>query len=65
MSASTEEIFSSLRKNGFDISLLELKKILATLVTEGLIQRNAIDVSEERCLKFEGGRLTGITTMLL
>jgi Fe2+ or Zn2+ uptake regulation protein len=65
MSASTEEIFNFLKKNGFDISLLELKKILATLVTEGLIQRNAIGVGEQRCLKFEGGGLTGITAMLL
>jgi len=65
MSVSTEEIFSFLRKKGFDISLLELKKILATLVTEGLIQRNTIGVSEQRCLKFEGGGLTRITVMML
>jgi Fe2+ or Zn2+ uptake regulation protein len=39
MSASTKEICNSLKKNGFDISLLELKKILAILVKEGFIQR--------------------------
>jgi hypothetical protein len=41
MSASTQEIFNSLRKNGFDISLSENP---ATLVKEGFIQRNAIGV---------------------
>jgi hypothetical protein len=39
MSASTEEIFISLKRNGFDISLLEVEKILAGLVEEGFIQR--------------------------
>jgi hypothetical protein len=39
MSASTEEIFISLKRNGFDISLLEVEKILAELVEEGFIQR--------------------------
>jgi hypothetical protein len=39
MSASTEEIFISLKRNGFDISLLEMEKILAELVEEGFIQR--------------------------
>jgi hypothetical protein len=39
MSASTEEIFISLKKNGFDISLLDVEKILSKLVEEGLIER--------------------------
>jgi Fe2+ or Zn2+ uptake regulation protein len=39
MSTSTEEIFISLKRNGFDISLLEVEKILAELVEEGFIQR--------------------------
>ncbi|MFY9798175.1 MAG: hypothetical protein WAM42_10775 [Candidatus Nitrosopolaris sp.] len=39
MSANTEEIFISLKRNGFDISLLEVEKILAGLVEEGFIQR--------------------------
>ena len=39
MSATTEEIFISLKRNGFDISLLELEKILSKLVEEGFIQR--------------------------
>jgi hypothetical protein len=38
MSANTEEIFVSLKKNGFDISLLELEKILALLVKEDFIR---------------------------
>ena len=42
MSAITEEIFNSLKENGFDISLLELEKTLAILVEEDLIQRNTI-----------------------
>jgi predicted methyltransferase len=39
MSVSTEEIFISLKRNGFDISLLEVEKILARLVEEGYIDR--------------------------
>jgi hypothetical protein len=39
MSTSTEEIFISLKRNGFDISLLEVEKILARLVEEGYIDR--------------------------
>jgi hypothetical protein len=39
MSASTKEICNSLKRNGFDISLLELENILATLVKDGFIQR--------------------------
>ncbi|MGB6591600.1 MAG: hypothetical protein WBE68_08870 [Candidatus Nitrosopolaris sp.] len=39
MSASTEEIFISLKRDGFDISLLEVEKILGGLVEEGIIQR--------------------------
>jgi hypothetical protein len=39
MSTITEDIFNSLKENGFDISLLELEKILAVLVEEDLIQR--------------------------
>jgi hypothetical protein len=46
MSAITEEIFDSLKKNGFDISLFELEKILATLVKEGFIQREMPSVLE-------------------
>jgi hypothetical protein len=38
MSANIEEIFVSLKKNGFDISLLELEKILASLVKEDFIR---------------------------
>ena len=39
MSASIEEIFISLKENGFDISLVELEKILALLVKEAVIKR--------------------------
>jgi hypothetical protein len=39
MSASTEEIFISLKRNGFDILSLEVEKILGRLVEEGFIQR--------------------------
>ena len=39
MSASTEEIFISLKRNGFDISMLEVEKMLNELVEEGFIQR--------------------------
>jgi hypothetical protein len=39
MSTSTEEIFISLKRNGFDVSLLEVEKILAGLVEEGFIER--------------------------
>jgi hypothetical protein len=39
MSTSSEEIFISLKRNGFDISLLEVEKILAGLVEEGFIER--------------------------
>jgi len=39
MSASTGEIFISLKRNGFDISLLEVEEILSKLVEEGFIQR--------------------------
>jgi len=39
MSASTEEIFISLERNGFDISFLEVEKTLGRLVEEGVIQR--------------------------
>jgi hypothetical protein len=38
MSTNTEEIFVSLKKNGFDISLLELEKILSLLVKEDFIR---------------------------
>ena len=38
-SVSTGEIFISLKRNGFDISLLEIQKILARLVKEGYIDR--------------------------
>ena len=48
MSASTEEIFKILKKNGFDISILELEKILAILIKVGFIQRNAIGVKVNR-----------------
>ena len=39
MSASTEEIFISLKRNGFDISLLEVEEILSKLVEEDFVQR--------------------------
>jgi len=39
MSASINEIFISLKGNGFDISLLEVEEIMAGLVEEGFIQR--------------------------
>jgi hypothetical protein len=38
-STSTEEIFISLKRNGFDISLLEVEQILVGLVEEGFIGR--------------------------
>jgi hypothetical protein len=38
MSANIEEIFVDLKNNGFDISLLELEKILASLVREDFIR---------------------------
>ncbi|MGA9152676.1 MAG: hypothetical protein WBZ36_19030 [Candidatus Nitrosopolaris sp.] len=38
MSANTEEIFVSLKENGFDISLLELEKILTLMVKEDFIR---------------------------
>jgi len=46
MSASINEIFISLRRNGFDISLLEVEEILAGLVEEGFIQRQMPSGSE-------------------
>ena len=39
MPASTQEIFNYLKKNGFNMSLSELEKILPILVNEGFIQR--------------------------
>jgi hypothetical protein len=39
MSTSIKEIFISLKRNGFDISLLEVEEIVAGLVEEGLIER--------------------------
>jgi len=39
MSANTEQIFISLKRNGFDISLSEVEKMLNKLVEEGFIQR--------------------------
>jgi hypothetical protein len=38
MSANTEEIFVSLKKNRFDISILELEKIIALLCKEEFIR---------------------------
>jgi hypothetical protein len=38
MSANIEEILVSLKKNGFDITSLELEKILASLVKEDFIR---------------------------
>ncbi|HXX98492.1 MAG TPA: hypothetical protein VEL11_15410 [Candidatus Bathyarchaeia archaeon] len=38
--ASTKEIFISLKRNGFDISLLEVENMLGRLVEEGFIQRD-------------------------
>ena len=46
MSASTEEIFISLKRNGFDISSLEVEEILRKLVEEGFIQREMPSVLE-------------------
>src|SRR5438132_14404259 len=46
MSASIKEIFISLKKNGFDISLLEVEEILAGLVEEGFTQRQMPSRSE-------------------
>ena len=39
MSASIKEIYISLKRNGFDISLLEVEEIMAGLVEEGFIER--------------------------
>jgi len=39
MSASIKEIFISLKRNGFDISLLEVEEVMAGLVEEGFIER--------------------------
>jgi hypothetical protein len=38
MSAKIEEIFAYLKNNGFDLSLLELEEILASLVKEDFIR---------------------------
>jgi Fe2+ or Zn2+ uptake regulation protein len=46
MSTSIKEIFISLKRNGFDISLLEVEEIVAVLVEEGLIQRQMTSVLE-------------------
>jgi len=46
MSARTEEIFISLKRNGFDISLLEVEEIMTGLVEEGFIQRQMPSVLE-------------------
>ncbi|HXX97756.1 MAG TPA: hypothetical protein VEL11_11645 [Candidatus Bathyarchaeia archaeon] len=46
MSTSIKEIFISLKRNGFDISLSELEEILAGLVEEGFIQRQMLSRSE-------------------
>ena len=51
MSASTEEICNSLKKKGFDISLLELENILAILVKDGFIQREMSSVLESTKMK--------------
>jgi Fe2+ or Zn2+ uptake regulation protein len=51
MSASTEEIFISLKRNGFDISLLEVEEILSKLVEEGFIQREMPSVLERTKMK--------------
>jgi hypothetical protein len=48
MSANTEEIFVSLKKNGFDISLLELEKILALLVKEEFIRTEISSGSRDK-----------------
>ncbi len=46
MSASIEEIFISLKRNGFDISISEVEEILAGLVEEGFIHRQMPSGSE-------------------
>jgi hypothetical protein len=51
MSANTEEIFISLKRNGFDISLSEVEKILTKLVEEGYIQR---EMPHRECLNVLG-----------
>jgi hypothetical protein len=38
MSTNIEEIFVSLKNNGFDISISELEEILASLVKEDFIR---------------------------
>ncbi len=50
MSASTKEICNSLKKNGFDISLLELENILAILVKDGFIERNRHSARTKKCV---------------
>jgi hypothetical protein len=46
MSASIVEIFISLKKNGFDISLLEVEEILEGLIEKGFIHRHMPSRSE-------------------
>jgi predicted transcriptional regulator len=53
MSVSTEEIFISLKRNGFDISLLEVEKILRKLVEEGFIQREMPQREMPECVTGE------------
>jgi hypothetical protein len=53
MSASTEEIFISLKRNGFDISFLDVEKILSKLVEEGLIQREMPQREMPECVTGE------------
>jgi hypothetical protein len=48
MSTNTEEIFVSLKKNGFDISLLELEKILALMVKEEFIRTEISSGSRDK-----------------
>jgi len=44
MSTSIKEIFISLKRNGFDISLLEVEEIVAGLVEERHIRRQMTSV---------------------
>jgi hypothetical protein len=55
MSASTNEIFISLKRNGFDISMSEVEEILAGLVDEGFIHRQMPSGSERTDQGWYGG----------
>ena len=54
MSANTEQIFISLKSNGFEISLLEVEKMLNKLVEEGFIHREMPSMLEKNPLHIRG-----------